>query len=63
MIDDSAILADETYCGELLVPSGDDGSKSVMPIAVHRGTDRGTERDPALAMIAGIYGSEYVLKY
>ena len=55
MIGDSAIPAGETYRGELLVPSGDDGVESFIPITVHHGTEGG----PVLAMIAGIHGSEY----
>lgn len=55
MIGDSAIPAGETYRGELLVPSGDDGVESFIPITVHHGTKGG----PVLAMIAGIHGSEY----
>ena len=55
VIGDSAIPAGETYRGELLVPSGDDGVESFIPITVHHGTEGG----PVLAMIAGIHGSEY----
>ena len=55
VIGESAIPAGETYRGKLLVPSGEDGIESFIPITVHHGAEVG----PVLALIAGIHGSEY----
>jgi predicted deacylase len=52
---DISIPAGETYRGNLVVPSGDDGIESFIPITVHNGDEAGS----VLAMIAGIHGSEY----
>ena len=54
-IGEYAVSAGETLRGELSVPGGEDGIESFIPITVHHGAEEG----PALAMIAGIHGSEY----